>query len=134
MSSTNPYRELSLVHLLAAYLFAGWHVRRMPASNPDERQRCAIWCRDHCNTFAGRWYALGATAWFVQMSPLGSVLSPTGLPVLGIFFLLAFSIGVRHMVWQVRAQEIAGLPPIDPPVDMKELRRPANPRRGRRDR
>lgn len=134
MSSNDPYRELGFFHLLAAYLFAGWHVRRMPSGNADDRLRCATWCRDHCNTFAGRWYAIGATAWFVQMSPLGGLLSPTGMPVLGVFFLLAFSVGIRHMVWQVRAQEVAGLPPIDPPVDMKELRRPCDRRQDRRER
>jgi hypothetical protein len=133
MEIERRYQDLTTQQLLAAYLFAHWHVRRMPRITADDRLQRAVWCRDHCNTFAGRWYAMGATAWLVQISPIGFVLSPAGVPLLGLFFLLAFSIGVHHMVWQVRAQEVAGLPPIDPPADMEELRRPAERRPSERD-
>lgn len=112
--------ELSLRQLLTAYLFASWHLRRMPRATLEQRHRRAVWCRDHCNVFAGRWYALGVAAWFIQISPLGSLFAPGGLPLLGLGFLLAFVIGTAHMVWQVVAQERAGPPPIEPPVEIPQ--------------
>ena len=124
MKKQKCYQHLAGHELLAAYLFASWHLRRMPAATAEDRLQRTAWCRDYCNVFAGRWYALGATAWFVQVSPLGVALSPAGVPFLGAFFLVAFAMGIRHTIWQVRAQEKAGLPPIDPPEDMSELRRP----------
>ena len=121
---TSQQREPSILQLAAAYLFAHHHVRHMPRDSEAERLARATWCRDNCSTFAGRWFMLGVVAWFTQISPLGGLLSPGGTPVLAFFFLFAFAIGVYHTVWQIAAQQKAGLPPIEEPVDMKELRRP----------
>jgi hypothetical protein len=111
------YQHLPLNQLLAAYFFAGWHVRRMPRGNQEHRLGQAVWCRDYCNVFAGRWFRLGAGAWFIQVSPFGPLLSPGGIPLLAMLFLLAFSIGARHVAWQIVAQKHAGPPPIEEPVD-----------------
>ena len=124
MKKQNRYQHLAVPQMLAPYLFASWHPRRMPAATAEDRRQRMAWCRDYGNVFAGRWYALGAAAWFVQVSPLGIVLSPAGVPFLGTFFLIAFLIGVRHTIMQVRAQEKIGRPPIDPPEDISKLRRP----------
>lgn len=133
MSATLRYRNLSLRQLLLAYLFASWHVRRMPGDTAEQRLQRATWCRDHCTTFSERWYGLGALAWFVQISPLGVLFTPAEVPLLGLFFLVAFGIGTRHLIWQVTAQEKAGLPPIDEPVSLRDERRPParKPRRRR---
>lgn len=116
MSDRPRYQHLPLHQLLAAYLFAGWHVRRMPRGSEEHRFRRAVWCRDHCNVFAGRWFLLGIGAWFIQVSPFGAAISPGGIPVLAMVFLLAFCIGVHHVAWQIIAQKYAGPPPIEEPV------------------
>jgi hypothetical protein len=123
------YQHLELSQLLLAYFFAGWHVRRMPRATPEDSKRRAIWVRDHGTTFTERWYALGVTAWFVQISPLGVLAAPADVPALAIFALVAMAIGTHHLLWQILAQEKAGLPPIEEPVPIRELRKPPKRRR-----
>lgn len=123
----------SLPQLVAAFLFAYWHTRRMPLRDVDSRRRKAVWCRDHCGTFAARWFAVAAAAWLLQLSPLGLLLSPGGVPLLGLVMPLAFMLGVFHLAWQIIAQQRAGLPPIDPPVEVKPARQPPRRERSRPD-
>lgn len=129
MSDRSRRQAPSGGQLLAAYLFADWHLRRMPKDGAEQRRRRAVWCRDHCNTFTTRWYVLGVVAWFLQVSPLGQLFLAGGAPILALCFLLAFLIGTYHLVRQIAAQERAGPPPIEPPVDI-----PAPPRARERDR
>lgn len=112
---TDP--PLTLGQTLLAYLFAHWHLRRMPRGSEQARRQRGIWCRDHCGTFAGRWFALGMGAWLLQLSPLGALSVIAGVPVLAILFYLAFLSGIVHLVMQIVAQDRVGPPPIDPPVD-----------------
>jgi hypothetical protein len=107
---------LSLGQTLLAYLFAPWHLRHMPGTGPEGRRQRGIWCRDHCGTFAGRWFVLGAVAWLMQ-SPLGSLSVVGGVPVLALVFFVGFLMGIFHLVLQIAAQGRVGPPPIDPPVD-----------------
>lgn len=103
-----------------AYFFAHWHLRRMPPGRDVEtRATRARWCRDHCGTFAGRWLAVGIGAWLLQSIPFVAVLFPGALAwIPAIIALGGICLGIMHMVWQIAAQSRAGLPPVDPPVEV----------------
>ncbi len=108
------WQTLSTLQLLSASLFARWHVRRMPPpADAEERREQLRWCRDHCQTFAGRWFALAALFWLIFSLPFQTL----KVPLLGIAALLAFSLGIYHLVWHIWAQDKVGPPPIEPPVD-----------------
>lgn len=109
--------KLALPQLLLAYLSAPWHLRRMPATTAEERRCRAVWCRDHCGTFAGRWFIVGLVIWLIQFSPLGFLFVIVGIPLLALIAPLAFMLGFAHLVAQIVAQKRVGPPPIDPPVD-----------------
>ncbi len=106
-------------NVLQSYLLATWHLGRMPNGTADERKARAAWCRDHCGTFAGRWMIIAVAAVLIQFSPFGSLLLIGGWPVLLLVFLLAFCLGIAHLIAQIIAQKRAGPPRIDPPEDWK---------------
>lgn len=116
MSNPKPTAR-SLQHTLLGFFFAHWHLRRIPNHTPEDRQRRGLWCRDHCSTFAGRWFIVAIAGWLIQFSPLGIVFLVGGWPVLAILALLAFILGIMHLVMQIVAQKRVGPPPIDPPED-----------------
>ncbi len=92
----------------------------MPGDSPEHRYRRTVWCRDHCATFAGRWFIVAIAAWLIQFSPLGVLLIIAGWPILALVAPLAFMVGIAHLVAQIMAQKKVGPPPIDPPVDRDE--------------
>ncbi len=98
---------------LGAYWFALWHLRRpaLAQASADER---AAWCRDHCGTFAARWFALGAALWLIFSTPF---ISSAPIAFFGLFGLV---MGMWHIAWQIIAQKQAGPPVIDPPVDFPD--------------
>jgi len=100
---------------LASYFLALWHLRQPPLADESRHER-ARWCRDHCGTFAARWFALGAGLWLAFTTPFVQA------PLLAIAGLLAIVFGIWHITWQIVAQSRAGPPYIEPPVDF--------PRRG----
>ena len=107
------------------FYFAHWHLRQMPpAADPESRRRRLVWCRDNCGNFAGRWLGTCAVLWVVAFTPVGAVLPAEAGYVLPVAALVSFVLGMWHMVWQIWAQSRVGLPPIDPPVQM---RRPEEP-------
>jgi hypothetical protein len=106
-----------MLNILQAYLLASWHLRRMPKGSDAERLARAVWCRDHCGTFAGRWVVIAVAAVLIQFSPFGGLLLVGGWPVLLLVFLIAFCLGIGHLVAQIVAQKRAGPPRIDPPED-----------------
>lgn len=105
---------------LARWLFASWHLNRMPQPNdPETLQSRRRWCRDHCGDFAGRWFGIGAGLWFFYLFPLRPWLpweASTGWPA--ILALCAFVMGVWYIARQAYAQSKVGPPPIEPPVDI----------------
>ena len=109
-----------LHHILLGYCFALWHLRQLPSDTPENRHRRNVWCRDHCATFAGRWFIVAIAAWLIQFSPFGLFFIIFGWPTLALLGLIAFIIGIAHLVAQIMAQKKAGPPPIDPPVDHDE--------------
>lgn len=100
---------------LASYFLALWHLRRPPLAAESRLER-ARWCRDHCGTFAARWFGLGAALWLTFTTPFVQA------PVFAIAGLVAIVFGIWHITWQIVAQSRAGPPYIEPPVDF--------PRRG----
>jgi len=111
------YNNLTTGQWLMAFWFAHWHLARMPAATADDRLRRAAWCRDHCNSFAARWFILALVLMLIQGSPLGFLFVSHGLPLLIPLFLFAFIAAIGHLAWQLIAQEKAGPPKIDPPQD-----------------
>mgnify|MGYP000120056159 FL=1 len=93
-----------------AYWFALWHLRQPPLATASAAER-ARWCRDHCGTFAGRWFALGAGLWLLFSTPFAS------FAPLGIVGILGLVMGMWHIAWQILAQGRAGPPPIEPPAE-----------------
>ncbi|SFM57491.1 hypothetical protein SAMN05421721_11116 [Ectothiorhodospira mobilis] len=112
----------SLADTILSYLLAPWCLRAMPRATPEQRLARAVWCRDHCATFAGRWILVAFGLWLVQISPLGFLFVWGPVPVLALLFPLAFILGIAHLVAQIVAQKRAGPPPIDPPVERDEER------------
>ena len=115
-----PHRQhddLTAVQWLLAYWFAHWHLARMPSATETDLLRRAVWCRDHCNRFAARWFVLALVLLFLQNSPLGFLFMAGNLPVLLPLFLITFCIAIGHLAWQLIAQKKAGPPEIDPPQD-----------------
>ncbi len=106
-----------IIDVLLAWLFAHWHLRRMPRDSQEARTQRAVWLRDHSATFAGRWFIIGLVAMMLQFSPLGFLFSPGGFPLLVLLFGSAFILGIVHLAMQIIAQKTAGPPPIDPPVE-----------------
>lgn len=111
------------IQCLLAFYFASWHLRRMPAGDAESLRQRRLWCRDHCGSFAARWFGTGAVCWAVAFSPLSglvaAVVTPAFLPLVS---LVAFTLGIWHMVWQIYAQSKVGLPPIEPPVEIRQPR------------
>ncbi|AHK79105.1 hypothetical protein M911_07990 [Ectothiorhodospira haloalkaliphila] len=116
MNQTDP-KNSPVHHTVLAYLLAPWHLKDMPKATPEERLVRAAWCRDHCGTFAGRWMLIALGAWLIQVSPLGFLFVIAGIPMLALFFMVAFMTGIAHLVAQLVSQKRAGPPRIDPPVD-----------------
>jgi hypothetical protein len=100
-----------------AYFFAVWHLRRPPLVEADAVSR-AQWCRDHCGSFAARWFALGAGLWFLFSTPFVQ----SGW--IGVVAVFGLAMGMWHIGWQILAQRKAGPPPIEPPVEFPD--RPQN--------
>ncbi|MBY5267787.1 hypothetical protein [Spiribacter salinus] len=97
------------IEWLPAYFFALWHLRRPPLADADADER-ARWCRDHCGTFAGRWFALGIGLYLLFTTPFVS-----SVPI-AITGLIGITFGIWHIAWQIIAQKRAGPPHIEPPV------------------
>ena len=106
-----------MLDVVASYLLASWHLRRMPWETVDERQARLVWCRDHCATFGGRWMVIAITALFLHLSPVGVLFLVAGLPLLLLVFLVAFALGMAHLVAQIVCQSRVGPPRVDPPSD-----------------
>ncbi|MBK1692111.1 hypothetical protein [Ectothiorhodospira mobilis] len=112
-----PVTRASLADTVLSHLLAPWCLRAMPRTTPEQRLARAVWCRDHCATFAGRWILVAFGLWLVQISPLGFLFVWGPVPVLALLFPLAFILGIGHLVAQIVSQKRAGPPPIDPPVE-----------------
>jgi hypothetical protein len=108
------------IERVAGWLFAGWHLRRPPLAGAGRDER-ARWRRDHCGTFAGRWFGIGAVLWFAFMTPFVSSLA------LAVGALIGLAMGMYYITAQILAQGRAGRPPVDPPVAFHERdRKPAD--------
>ncbi|WP_435104536.1 hypothetical protein [Arhodomonas sp. AD133] len=107
---------------IGCWLFASWHLNRMPPPTTSELlARRRRWCRDHCGEFAARWFALGAGFWLFFMFPLRPALpGEAAYAWPGIAALVAFVIGIWYIVRQIYAQSKVGPPPIDPPVNLHD--------------
>jgi hypothetical protein len=118
-----------VIRTLLAYFFALWHLRRMPPPRTSEaRRERQRWCRDHCGDFAGRWFAVAAGLWLYLGLALRPASAGATIAWVAALALVAFCLGLWHLIWQVLAQARAGPPRIDPPVDPT----PRRNRHGRR--
>lgn len=113
-------QSLTLGQRLLAFWFAHWHLARLPRKTEADRLQQAAWCRDHCATFAARWFILALVLILVQTSPLGTLFIIGGLPVLMLLFPLAFIIAIAHVAWQIISQRRAGPPRIDQPEEWRQ--------------
>ncbi|WP_421620982.1 hypothetical protein [Alkalilimnicola ehrlichii] len=113
--SQRPSEPHSPGQWLLAFWFAHWHLARLPRDT--DRLARAAWCRDHCGTFAARWFILALVLILIQTSPLGTLFVIGGTPMLILLFLPAFLIAIAHVAWQIISQRRAGPPRIDPPQE-----------------
>jgi len=105
----------TLIERLMAYWFAAWHLRQAPLRDVSKSERAA-WIRDHSGQFAARWFAVGAGLWLLFMTPFVSFWP---IAVVGLFGLV---MGMWHISWQIVAQKQAGPPPIEPPVEFRDVK------------
>jgi len=96
-----------------AYFLALWHLHHPPLAEADALTR-ARWCRDHCGSFAARWFAVGAGLWFLFSTPFVQ----SGW--IGVVAVFGLAMGMWHIGWQILAQRKAGPPPIEPPVEFPD--------------